>query len=72
MHCAPQRIERRQIHRRLAIERRVREQASGERANGQAGGAKTIADRAASHLIGFAERADLLCEMAQFVVSRRS
>jgi farnesyl diphosphate synthase len=34
--------------------------------------AKAIADRAASHLAGFEERADLLCEMAQFVVNRRS
>ncbi len=34
--------------------------------------AKTIADRAAGHLAGFEERADLLCEMAQFVVNRRS
>ena len=34
--------------------------------------ARTIADRAASHLAGFEERADLLCEMAQFVVNRRS
>jgi len=34
--------------------------------------AKAIADRAASHLAGFAERAELLCEMAQFVVNRRS
>jgi farnesyl diphosphate synthase len=34
--------------------------------------AKAIADRAARHLAGFEERADLLCEMAQFVVNRRS
>jgi farnesyl diphosphate synthase len=34
--------------------------------------AKAIADRAASHLAGFEERAELLCEMAQFVVNRRS
>ena len=34
--------------------------------------AKAIADRAASRLVDFAERADLLCDMAQFVVSRRS
>jgi farnesyl diphosphate synthase len=34
--------------------------------------AKEIADRAASHLAGFEERAELLCEMAQFVVNRRS
>jgi farnesyl diphosphate synthase len=34
--------------------------------------ANAIADRAASHLAGFEERADLLCEMAQFVVNRRS
>jgi farnesyl diphosphate synthase len=34
--------------------------------------AKAIADRAAGHLAGFEERADLLCEMAQFVVNRRS
>ena len=34
--------------------------------------AKAIADRAASHLVGFEERANLLCEMAQFVINRRS
>jgi farnesyl diphosphate synthase len=34
--------------------------------------AKAIADRAASHLAGFEERAELLCEMALFVVNRRS
>ena len=34
--------------------------------------AKAIADRAASHLAGFEERAALLCEMALFVVNRRS
>jgi len=34
--------------------------------------ARAIADRAASHLAGFEERADLLCAMAQFVVNRRS
>jgi farnesyl diphosphate synthase len=36
------------------------------------GRAKAIADRAASHLAGFEERAELLCEMALFVVNRRS
>lgn len=34
--------------------------------------ARTIADRAASHLHEFKERADLLRDMARFVVSRRS
>jgi len=34
--------------------------------------AKAIADRAAGHLAGFEERADPLCAMAQFVVTRRS
>ena len=34
--------------------------------------AKAIANRAASHLVGFEERAELLCEMALFVVNRRS
>jgi farnesyl diphosphate synthase len=34
--------------------------------------AKAIADRAASHLVDFEERANLLCEMAQFVINRRS
>ncbi len=34
--------------------------------------AKAIADRAASRLAGFEERAELLCKMAQFVVNRRS
>jgi len=34
--------------------------------------AKAIADRAAGHLAAFEERAELLCDMAQFVVNRRS